>query len=101
MGKLDLLNREGSSIVYTLSSMKNISGTVTAAELIGADAHRFDYELDTSGAKPTVTLTLKDGETYSTATTYKVAMRFTVSGLVSTRKRAERCLLTTPAPLNQ
>ena len=48
--------------------------------LEGKDADKFDVELDTSGAKPVIRLTLLDGQDYATNVTYKVRFNLSVCG---------------------
>ncbi len=48
--------------------------------LEGPDADKFHAELDTSGEKPLVKLTMQEGQTYATNVTYKVQLCFRICG---------------------
>ncbi len=76
-GKLDTLKPE-SAIAYTVTKLTNCPGPVEAVALEGADADKFQAELDTTGPKPVVNLKLLPWECYDTRTTYKLQFRFMV-----------------------
>lgn len=78
-GKLDTLNPD-SAVTYTLSKLTNCSGIPEAVSPEGPDADKFHAELDTSGVKPLVKLTMREGQTYATNVTYKVQLRFRICG---------------------
>ena len=78
-GKLNTQNPAG-AILYKISKINNCLGTVEGVALEGADADKFHAELDTSGAKPVIRLTLLDGQDYATNVTYKVRFNLSVCG---------------------
>ena len=80
-GKLNTVDPD-SAIAYTVTKVNNCLGTVESVDLVGvgADAERFQAELDTTGTKPVVLLRLLPGESYATNKTYKVQFRFAVCG---------------------
>ena len=80
-GKLNTVDLD-SAIAYTVTKVNNCLGTVESVDLVGvgADAERFQAELDTTGTKPVVLLRLLPGESYVTNKTYKVQFCFTVCG---------------------
>ena len=78
-GKLNTQNPAG-AILYKVSKINNCLGTVEGVALEGADADKFHAELDTSGAKPVIRLTLLDGQDYATNVTYKVRFNLSVCG---------------------
>ena len=78
-GKLDTQKPE-SAIEYTVSKVTNALGTVESVELTGQDADKFQVELDTTGAKPVIRLTMAEGQTYATKANYKVQFVVTVCG---------------------
>ena len=78
-GKLDTLDPD-SAVLYTVNKLTDCQGEITGLTLEGPDADRFQAELDTSGAKPQIRLTLREGETYATNVTYQVRFRLTVCG---------------------
>lgn len=78
-GKLDTLDPD-SAVLYTVNKLTDCQGEITGLTLEGPDADRFQAELDTSGAKPQIRLTLREGETYATNVTYKFQFSLTVCG---------------------
>lgn len=78
-GKLDTLDPD-SVVLYTVNKLTDCQGEITGLTLEGPDADRFQAELDTSGAKPQIRLTLREGETYATNVTYKFQFSLTVCG---------------------
>lgn len=78
-GKLDTLNPD-SAVLYTVNKLTDCQGEITGLTLEGPDADRFQAELDTTGAKPQIRLTLREGETYATNVTYKFQFSLTVCG---------------------
>ena len=78
-GKLDTLKPE-SVLNYTITKMANFNGTIETMELIGQDKDKFQAELDNSGAKPVIHLTMVDGKSYATNVTYKVQFLLTSCG---------------------
>lgn len=78
-GKLDTLDPD-SAVLYTVNKLTDCQGEITGLTLEGPDADRFQAELDTTGAKPQIRLTLREGETYATNVTYKFQFSLTVCG---------------------
>lgn len=78
-GKLDTMNAD-SAIVYKINKINNCLGTVEGVALAGADGDKFHAELDTTGAKPVIRLTMLDGQQYATNVTYKVQFNLSVCG---------------------
>ena len=78
-GKLDTQNPAG-AILYKVNRINNSLNTAELVTLEGKDADKFDVELDTSGAKPVIRLTLLDGQDYATNVTYKVRFNLSVCG---------------------
>ena len=78
-GKLDTLNPD-SAIIYTVNKINNCLNTVEGVALAGADGDKFHAELDTTGAKPVIRLTMLDGQQYATNVTYKVQFNLSVCG---------------------
>ena len=78
-GRLDTLLPD-SAVVYTVNRLTDCQGDITGLTLEGPDADRFQADLDTSGDKPQIRLTLRDGETYATNVTYKLQFSLTVCG---------------------
>ena len=77
-GKLD--TQKDGEITYTVTKLANCLGAVEDMDLEGQDAALFRAEMDIVNGKPTVHLTLKDGETYATNKAYKVQFRFYACG---------------------
>lgn len=80
-GKLDTLNRD-SVITYTVGKITNALGPVENVHLEGKDAWRFQVSGITTDAKgkQTFTLSLVEGETYSTKETYEVQFVYWLCG---------------------
>ena len=78
-GKLDTQNPAG-AILYKVNKINNSLNTAELVTLEGKDADKFDVELDTSGAKPVIRLTMVAGEEYSTSAKYRVQFRVVTSG---------------------
>ena len=78
-GKLDTLKPE-SVLNYTITKLANFNGTIETMELIGQDKDKFQAELDNTGAKPVIHLTMVDGKSYATNVTYKVQFLLTSCG---------------------
>ena len=78
-GKLDTMNAD-SAIVYKINKINNCLCTVEGVALAGADGDKFHAELDTTGAKPVIRLTMLDGQQYATNVTYKVQFNLSVCG---------------------
>ena len=78
-GKLDTQNPAG-AILYKVNRINNSLNTAELVTLEGKDADKFDVELDTSGAKPVIRLTMVAGEEYSTSAKYRVQFRVVASG---------------------
>ena len=77
-GKLD--TQKDGEITYTVTKLANCLGAVEDMDLEGQDAALFRAEMDVVNGKPTVHLTLKNGETYATNKAYKVQFRFYACG---------------------
>ena len=65
-------------LLYTVNKLSNISGYIDSVDLSGADSELFSAELDTTGSKPVVKLTMAAADQYDTGKTYKMQMVFTV-----------------------
>ena len=98
-GKLDTQNPD-SAIVYTVSRLNNCSGRLDGVSLEGPNGDKFHAELDSSGTKDMILLTMRDGEEYATNVTYKIQFRFSICGqevlspLMSLRVTQSRLKLT-------
>ena len=81
-GKLDAIQREATSIIYTLTKLDSVMGDVSDVAVTGADAGLFDVELLGWNAKsqPMVELTLKPDVAVSTKAKYKIALEFEIDG---------------------
>lgn len=78
-GKLDTLDPD-SAVLYTVNKLTDCQGEISGLTLEGPDADRFQAELDTTGAKPQIRLTLREGESYATNVTCKLQFSLTVCG---------------------
>ena len=78
-GKLDTLKPE-SVLNYTITKLANFNGTIETMELVGQDKDKFQAELDNSGAKPVIHLTMLEDASYATNVTYKVQFLLTSCG---------------------
>lgn len=81
-GAIDVLNRKGSSVVYTITS-KNFSDRIVNVALVGSDAGLFDLTFENGKA----TLCAKEGAELKIKSNYQLSMKVTfASGAELTKK---------------
>ena len=78
-GKLDTLVPDD-GVAYTVTKLANCEGAVEAISLEGPDGDRFRADVNLTGEKPEVRLTLLEGEEYDTRLTYQIRFRVCACG---------------------
>lgn len=83
-GKLDAILPD-SAITYTVTKLTNVAGIIEKAELEGDHKDLFAVELDNSGSKPAIKLTMAKGVAYATNVTYKPKLVLHICGQAITK----------------